>query len=208
MAAMTNASASAERTSVFRVVVLASGRGSNLEALIRARDDGRLPIDLVAVFSDKAKAVALDIARAAGIAAQFVNPRDFDSREAFDQALFAAVDLHAPDLIVLAGFMRILSPSVVAPRAGYMINIHPSLLPKYPGLHTHQRALDAGDTEHGATVHYVIPDLDAGPIVAQTRIPVLPGDTPDSLAARLLPNEHALLVSAVAGLAANSICPG
>lgn len=189
---------------MFRVVVLASGRGSNLEALIRARDDGRLPVDLVAVFSDKAKAGALDIARTAGIPAQYLNPRDFVNREAFDQALFAAVDAYAPDLIVLAGFMRILSPSVVAPRAGYMINIHPSLLPKYPGLHTHQRALDAGDTEHGATVHYVIPDLDAGPILAQTRIPIVPGDTPESLATRLLPNEHALLVNVVAALAASS----
>lgn len=189
---------------MFRVVVLASGRGSNLEALIRARDEGHLPIDLVAVFSDKAKAGALEIARAAGIAAQFVNPREFVSREAFDEALFAAVDEHAPDLIVLAGFMRILSPGVVAPRAHRMINIHPSLLPKYPGLHTHQRALDAGDQEHGASVHYVIPDLDAGPILAQTRIPILPGDTAETLAARLLPNEHALLVSVVSALAAGS----
>ncbi|AVP99641.1 phosphoribosylglycinamide formyltransferase [Ahniella affigens] len=189
---------------MFRVVVLASGRGSNLEALIRARAAGLLPINLVAVFSDRAKAGALEIARAAGITAQFVNPRDFDSREAFDQAMFAAVDGHAPDLIVLAGFMRILSPSVVALRAGRMINIHPSLLPKYPGLHTHQRALDAGDVEHGASVHYVIPDLDAGPILAQTRIPIVPGDSPESLAARLLPKEHALLVSVVADLAAQA----
>lgn len=187
---------------MFRVVVLASGRGSNLEALIRARAAGLLAIDLVAVFSDKAQAGALDIARAAGIPACFINPREFVSREAFDQALFAAVDAEQPDLIVLAGFMRILSPAVVAPRAGRMINIHPSLLPKYPGLHTHRRALDAGDLEHGATVHYVIPDLDAGPVIAQARIAIMPGDTPETLAERLLPEEHALLIRAVQELAA------
>lgn len=188
----------------FRIVVLASGRGSNLAALIRAINDGIVPADIVGVFSDKPAAGALAIAEAAGIPAHAVAPKSFADRTTFDDALFAAVEKMAPDLIVLAGFMRILSSSVVARHAGRMINIHPSLLPKYPGLDTHQRAIDAGDTEHGASVHWVIPELDAGSVIDQVRLGVLPDDTASTLAARLLPLEHELLVRVVARLARSS----
>lgn len=183
--------------------MLASGRGSNLKALLDACRDGRLAAGIVAVFSDRADAGALAIARDAGIPAIHLAPKAFADRQAYDEALFSAVDNTRPDLIVLAGFMRILSPGVVAARAGRIVNIHPSLLPKYPGLHTHRRAIAAGDAEHGATVHWVIPDLDAGPPIAQVRLPILPGDTPETLAGRLLPLEHALLVETVAGIAAD-----
>lgn len=178
-----------------RIAVLASGRGSNLKALIDAIASGELAAEIVGVFSDKAGSGALTIAREHGLVACFLDPKSFASRAEFDRALFAAVDAKRPELIVLAGFMRVLSDEVVAPRSARMINIHPSLLPKYPGLHTHRRALEAGDAEHGATVHYVIPALDAGPVIAQTRIAIEAGDTPESLAAKLLPKEHALLVS-------------
>ena len=185
----------------FRLAVLASGRGSNLKALLDAIAAGTLAAEVVGVFSDKRSAGALEIARSAGIPVQCFSPRDFPDRASFDRALFAAVDACAPDLIVLAGFMRILSPDVVAARPGRLINIHPSLLPKYPGLHTHQRALEAGDAEHGATVHWVTADLDAGPAIAQARLSIGPEDTADTLAARLLPLEHELLVRVVSGLA-------
>jgi phosphoribosylglycinamide formyltransferase-1 len=182
---------------MLRVAVLASGRGSNLRALVDAIGRGELAACIVGVFSDKAASGALALAREAGIAAMHVDPKAFPSRLDFDRALFEHVDASGADLIVCAGFMRILSPEVVAPRVARMINIHPSLLPNYPGLHTHQRALDAGDREHGASVHVMIPALDAGPVIAQTRIAIAPGDTAESLAARLLPKEHALLVQVV-----------
>jgi len=189
----------------FRIVVLASGRGSNLAALIRATQDGTVPADIAGVFSDKRSAGALAIAEAAGIPAFAFAPKSYADRAAFDDALFAAVDAMAPDLIVLAGFMRILSPAVVARHAGRMINIHPSLLPKYPGLDTHRRAIDAGDSEHGASVHWVIPELDAGAVIDQVRLRIDSDDTPESLAARLLPLEHALLVRSVAALASGEL---
>ena len=182
---------------MLRVAVLASGRGSNLHALVDAIGRGELDAGIVGVFSDKAGAGALVHAREAGLAATHVDPKTFASRADFDRALFERVDASEADLIVCAGFMRILSPEVVAPRVARMINIHPSLLPKYPGLHTHQRALDAGDHEHGASVHVVIPALDAGPVIAQTRLAIAPEDTAESLAARLLPQEHRLLVQVV-----------
>lgn len=182
---------------MLRIAVLASGRGSNLRALVDAIGRGELTARIVGVFSDKASSGALALAREAGIAAMHVDPKAFRSRLDFDRALFDHVDASGADLIVCAGFMRILSPEVVAPRVARMINIHPSLLPNYPGLHTHQRALDAGDREHGASVHVVISALDAGPVIAQTRIAIAPGDTAESLAARLLPKEHALLVQVV-----------
>lgn len=182
---------------MLRVAVLASGRGSNLRALVDAIGRGELAARIVGVFSDKAASGALALAREAGIAAIHVDPKAFPSRLDFDRALFEHVDASGADLIVCAGFMRILSPEVVAPRVARMINIHPSLLPNYPGLHTHQRALDAGDHDHGASVHVVIPALDAGPVIAQTRIAIAPGDTAESLAARLLPKEHGLLVQVV-----------
>jgi phosphoribosylglycinamide formyltransferase 1 len=179
-----------------RVAVLASGRGSNLQALIDARARG-LAIALVGVFSDRAEAQALARARAAGIHARALAPKSFATRAAFDAALFAAVDAIQPQLIVCAGYMRILDDSVVAARAGRMINIHPSLLPRHRGLRTHDAVLAAGEREHGASVHFVTPELDGGPVIAQARIEVRDGDSPATLAQRLLPLEHALLIATV-----------
>lgn len=188
-----------------RIVVLASGRGSNLEALIDAQRDARLPISIAAVLSDKADARALEVARAADIAAIHVDPRAFGSRREFDDALFAAIAGARPELIVLAGFMRIIDPAAFAPWLGRIINIHPSLLPRYPGLHTHRRALEAGDHLHGASVHFVTAELDGGPVLGQTRLEIRPDDTPQSLAERLLPQEHRLLVACVGLLASGRI---
>ncbi|MBS0462484.1 MAG: phosphoribosylglycinamide formyltransferase [Proteobacteria bacterium] len=187
----------------FRVAVLASGRGSNLQALLDAAPTRGFAI--VGVFSDHADAPALARARAAGVPAIARDPKAFATREAFDTALFDAIDAVMPDLVVCAGYLRILSDAAVLRHAGRIVNIHPSLLPKYPGLRTHARALAAGDTEHGASVHYVIPALDAGPLIAQARLPILPGDTPTTLAERLLPREHRLLVEAVTWIAAGRI---
>ncbi|HEY8010882.1 MAG TPA: phosphoribosylglycinamide formyltransferase [Rudaea sp.] len=188
-----------------RVVVLASGRGSNFAALLAAQQRGELPIDIRALLSDKATAPALDIARDAGIDAIALRPRDHADRAAFDQALFArVVDFH-PDLVVLAGYMRVIDAAVVDAWRGRMINIHPSLLPQYPGLHTHQRALDANDVMHGASVHFVTAELDGGPVIAQAQLPILAGDNADSLAARLLPLEHRLLIVTVKLLAQGKI---
>jgi phosphoribosylglycinamide formyltransferase-1 len=184
-----------------RVVVLASGRGSNLQALIAAADSGDLPIRLAGVFSDRADARALGHARAAGIPAHHVDPRAFPDRAAYDNALFARVAEARPDLVVLAGFMRILDPHAFAPWVGRIINIHPSLLPKYPGLHTHRRAIEAGDALHGSCVHFVSAELDGGPRLACVEIGIDPGDTPASLAERLLPHEHRLIVASVGLLA-------
>jgi phosphoribosylglycinamide formyltransferase 1 len=191
--------------SPLRLVVLASGRGSNLAAILAACAAGELAAEVVAVFSDKAKAGALTIAHHANIPTRILKPGGFASRLEYDRKLFDEVDLYGPDLIVCAGFMRVLSAEMVAPRTQKLINIHPSLLPKYAGLHTHQRALESGDTEHGASVHFVIPALDAGPVIAQTRIPVLPADTSETLAARLLPAEHRLLVATIALYAARRV---
>ena len=186
-----------------RIAVLASGRGSNLKALVDAQREGRLGAEVVVVASDKRRAGALQIAAEAGIDTVALSPRDFDSRRAFDLALFARVAGYQPDLIVLAGYMRIVDPAALVAWTGRIINIHPSLLPKYPGLDTHQRAIAAGDAEHGASVHYVTAELDAGKVIAQTRLSIHPTDTPETLAARLLPMEHQLLVTAVASIAAN-----
>ena len=194
--------ASPEPSRPLRVAVFASGRGSNFAALIKAQVRDELSIDIVALFSDRSTAPALELARAAGIEAIALKPRDYASRADFDRAIFDRAAQLTPDLIVLAGFMRIIDPAVVAPWVGRMINIHPSLLPKYPGLHTHARALEAGDAEHGSSVHYVTAELDGGPVVAQASLPIINGDTPESLAARLLPLEHRLLVATV-GLIAN-----
>ena len=178
-----------------RVVVFASGRGSNFAALVQAQRRGELPVDIAGLLCDKAAAPALALARAAGIEAVALSPRDYASREDFDRAMFARAARLAPDLIVLAGYMRIIAPAVVEAWRGRMINTHPSLLPKYPGLHTHQRAIDAGDAEHGSSVHFVTAELDGGPVIAQAGLPILPGDTAETLAARLLPLEHRLLVA-------------
>jgi len=179
-----------------RVAVLLSGRGSNLGALIAAAREDR-SYRLVGAFADKPEAPGLALARAAGIPTQVCVPKDYVDKAAFEAALFAAVAASGADLVVLAGFMRVLGAESVEAWRGRMINIHPSLLPKHQGLHTHARALAAGDAEHGASVHFVTPVLDDGPVLMQVRIPVLPDDTAESLAARLLPQEHRLLVAAV-----------
>jgi phosphoribosylglycinamide formyltransferase-1 len=189
----------------FSLVVLCSGRGSNLQALIDASRAGALPARIAAVCSDKPDCAALIRAREAGIATYALRPRGFPDRASFDRALFDEVARFQPDLVVLAGYMRIIDPAVVGAWPGRMINIHPSLLPKYPGLHTHQRAIDAGDAEHGSSVHYVTAELDGGPVIAQARLPVLAGDTADALAERLLPLEHDLLTATVRAIAEGHI---
>lgn len=173
-----------------RVVVLVSGRGSNLKAIAAQADAGALPISIEAVVSDRADAGALDWARVNHIAGAALSPREYVDREAYGRALGDLVASYQPQLVLLAGFMRILSDEFVLRFAGKMLNIHPSLLPRYPGLHTHRRALAAGDREHGASVHFVTPELDGGPVVLQARVPVLPGDDEDTLAARVLRQEH------------------
>jgi len=189
----------------FPVAVLASGRGSNLAALIDARDAGTLPIKLTLVAGDKADAPALRNAEAHGIPTFALDPKTFASRREFDEALFANVAASGAQLVVLAGYMRILDPAVTAQWTGRMINIHPSLLPKYRGLHTHRRALKAGDPEHGTSVHFVSAELDGGPVIAQARIAIHPGDTEDALAARLLSQEHRLLTACVGAIARGEV---
>lgn len=181
--------------------MLASGRGSNLRALLDAIADGRLPAQVVGVFSDKPRCGAIAIAHDAGLHAVALKPRDYADRAAHDEALFSAVAGVQPDLIVCAGYLRIITDATVRRFEDRMINLHPSLLPRHPGLDTHARVLAAGETEHGASVHAVIPALDAGPVLAQVRLPVQPGDTPESLAERLSPREHALLVACVTAVA-------
>lgn len=178
-----------------RVALLASGRGSHFASLAAAARAGDLPIELVGVFSDKAGAPVLQRAAESGVGAQLFEPRRYADRDAHERALFEAVDATSPDLIVCAGYMRILGAGIVARFAGRMINIHPSLLPRHKGLHTHQQALDAGDAEHGASVHFVNAELDGGAVIAQARVPVLPGDDAAALAARVLAVEHPLLVA-------------
>lgn len=172
-----------------RVVVLISGEGTNLQALIDAAASGA-PFEVVAVFSDRADARGLERARAAGIEAHHLDPREYADRAAFDAALADAIDEHAPGLIVLAGFMRILSPAFVTRFADRLLNIHPSLLPKFKGLHTHRRVLAEGETAHGATVHLVTPELDDGPPIMQYHIGVRPDDDEDTLAARVHEGEY------------------
>jgi len=181
------------------LAVLASGRGSNLQALLDAITAGALGARIVGVFSDKPACGAIAIARGRGLHAVAIRPRDCADRAAHDEALFSEIAAVQPDLIVCAGYMRIIGAASVRRFEGRMINLHPSLLPKYPGLDTHARAIAAGDREHGASVHAVVAELDAGPLLAQVRFAVLPGDDAAALARRLLPREHALLV-ATAGL--------
>ena len=180
-----------------RIAILASGAGTNLQALIDAIATGALDADIVGVFSDRPKSLALQRARDAGLPATALSPKSFDSRAAFDAAFFAAVDEAQADLIVCAGYMRLIAAAEVEARPGRMINLHPSLLPAFKGLHTHQQALDAGVVEHGASVHVVTADLDGGPVIAQARVPVRPGDDADILAARVREVEHPLLVEVV-----------
>lgn len=185
--------------------MLASGRGSNLQALLDAIARGALAARVVGVFSDKADAAALQHARAAGIPAQAIDPRAFRNRLAFDAAFFAAVDAVQPDLIVCAGYMRLISEAAVDTHRGRLVNIHPSLLPAFKGLRTHAQALAAGVAEHGASVHFVTPDLDGGPVITQARVPVLPADDAETLARRVLAREHPLLVATIALLAQGRI---
>ena len=180
-----------------RIVVLLSGRGSNLEAIAQRCADESWPARVVAVLSNRADAPGLACAGAQGLATQALDHRAHASRGDFDTALAAAIDAHEPDLVVLAGFMRILGDGFVRRYAGRMLNIHPSLLPAFPGLHTHRRAIEAGCQVAGATVHFVTPELDHGPIVAQAVVPVKADDTPESLADRVLAAEHALYPLAV-----------
>ena len=179
------------------IVILISGRGSNMEAIVRAQQAEAWPARIAAVISNKPDAKGLEFAQRHGIPTAVVPSKEFPTRDAFDAALQATIDRFEPDLVVLAGFMRILTAPFVEHYAGRMLNIHPSLLPLFPGLHTHRQALDAGVAEHGATVHFVTAELDHGPAVIQARIPVLPGDTEDSLAERLLAEEHVIYPKAV-----------
>lgn len=179
---------------MIRAVVLISGRGSNLEALLQAR---LAQVRFAAVISNNPEAGGLAIAASFGIATAVVNHRAYAGREAFDQALAAEIDRHAPDLVILAGFMRVLSEGFVRHYSGRMINIHPALLPAFPGLHTHRRALEAGVKLHGCTVHFVTPEVDVGPIIVQAAVPVLPDDSEARLAARVLAQEHRIFPLAV-----------
>ncbi len=173
------------------IVVLISGRGSNMEAIL----DAGLPVS--AVISNVAAAKGLEVARRRGVATGVLSHKDFASREAFDDALAQAIDSYSPRLVALAGFMRVLTPAFVSRFAGRLMNIHPSLLPAFPGLDTHSRALAAGVKLHGCTVHFVTADLDHGPIVIQAAVPVLPGDTAQTLAARVLAQEHRVYPRAI-----------
>lgn len=179
------------------IVILISGRGSNMEAIVRACAEQAWPARIAAVLSNRPDAPGLKFAAAQGIPVGVVDHRQYPDRASFDKALANAIDAHVPDLVVLAGFMRILTPEFVEHYAGRMMNIHPSLLPSFPGLHTHQQALEAGVKVHGASVHFVTAALDHGPIVLQAVIEVGPEDTPQTLAARLLPCEHQIYPRAV-----------
>lgn len=179
------------------IVILISGRGSNMEAVVRAAKAEQWPARIAAVISNWADAQGLVFAAEHGIATAVVANKDYASRAEFDAALQLVIDGFAPDLVVLAGFMRILTEPFVEHYAGRMLNIHPSLLPLFPGMATHRQALEAGVTEHGATVHFVTAELDHGPAVASATVPVLPGDTEDSLSARVLVQEHLLYPRAI-----------
>ena len=179
------------------IVILISGRGSNMEALIAARDAGNLPVNIVAVISNRPDAAGLETAARAGIVGHYIDHKAFAGRKAFDAALAECIDGFAPDLVVLAGFMRILSEGFVRHYEGRLMNIHPSLLPSFPGLHTHQRALDEGVRIHGCTVHFVTPTLDHGPVIIQAAVPVLDNDDEASLAIRVLRQEHQVYPQAV-----------
>ncbi|MFT7300764.1 MAG: phosphoribosylglycinamide formyltransferase-1 [Porticoccus sp.] len=186
-----------------RLVVLISGSGSNLQAFIDASKDGNLNADIVGVISNKADVLGLQRAQDAGISNEILDHRAFLSRAHFDAELGDHVSSYQPDLVILAGFMRILTPDFVSRFAGHIMNIHPSLLPKYPGLHTHQRAIDAGDKKGGTTVHFVTSDMDGGPAIVQAEVPIMDDDTADLLASRVLVQEHQIYP-----LAARWFCEG
>ncbi len=183
------------------LVVLISGSGSNLQAIIDAAQQD-MPVEIKAVISHRAEAYGLERARAAGIPTHHIDHKGFDGREAFDAALMACIDQYQPGLVVLAGFMRILTDGFVEHYAGRLINIHPSLLPKYKGTNTHARAIEADDAEAGCSVHLVTAELDSGPILLQASVPILDGDTPEALAARVLEQEHRIYPEAIRRFAA------
>lgn len=187
----------AASTPSLRLVVLISGNGSNLQAIIDDIDNNSLPAQIVAVISNKPDAYGLERAKKAGIEQQILSHKDFDSREHYDLALKELIDQYQPDLIILAGFMRILSNEFVHHYLNKMMNIHPSLLPKYKGLNTHQRVLDAGDKEHGCSVHFVTPELDDGPVILQAKITVDDNDTAESLAKKIHQQEHIIYPKAI-----------
>lgn len=186
------------------IVVLISGSGSNLQAIIDAANRD-LPVTIRAVISNRADAYGLVRASKAGIATEVLDHTQFPDRESYDAALQQLIDSHAPQLVVLAGFMRILSDGFVRHYEGRLMNIHPSLLPKYRGLNTHARAIEAGDREAGCTVHFVTPELDAGPTILQARVPILPDDSPETLAARVLEQEHRIYPEAIRRFAEGEI---
>lgn len=173
-----------------RIVVLISGSGTNLQAIIDACKLADFPGDVVGVISNKSEAYGLVRAKESDIPTQVISHKDYDSRENYDKSLIQCIDSYKPDLVVLAGFMRILTPEFVQHYAGNLLNIHPSLLPKYQGLNTHQRAIDAGDKEHGVSVHYVTEELDGGPVILQAKVPVFEGDTAEEVAGRVHEQEH------------------
>jgi phosphoribosylglycinamide formyltransferase-1 len=186
-----------------QLVVLISGSGSNLQAFIDASEQGHLNADIVGVISNKAGVKGLERAAKANIANEVIDHRDFPDRDSFDSELANRIESYQPDLVILAGFMRILTPGFVDRFSGRIMNIHPSLLPNYPGLHTHQRAIDAGDTKAGATVHFVTSELDGGPAIIQAEVPILADDDADTLASRVLIQEHIIYP-----LAAQWFCEG
>lgn len=188
-----------------KLLVLISGNGSNLQAIIDACASKHIDAEIIGVISNVPSAFGLERAQRAGIATAVVDHKTFASRAEFDTALLRCMQTFDADLVVLAGFMRILNAELVNAYAGRMLNIHPSLLPKYPGLHTHQRALDAGDAEHGCTVHFVTADLDGGPLIAQSRCAIVTGDDAASLAQRVHPLEHRLYATVIAWYAAGRL---
>jgi phosphoribosylglycinamide formyltransferase 1 len=184
-----------------RVAVLISGTGSNMQALVKAAQNPDYPAQIALVLANKADAKGLVFAQEHGIPTAVVSHKDYADRETFEHAIQTELEVHAIEIVCLAGFMRVLTPWLISRWDGRMLNIHPSLLPEFKGLHTHKRALEAGVKEHGCTVHYVVPELDAGPIILQSRVPVLDGDTEETLAARVLKEEHKIYAESLKYLA-------
>lgn len=193
-------------TGKLRLVVLISGRGSNLQAILDQAASGELPVAITAVISNRPGVQGLERARQAGVTALELDHKLFPDRPTFEVALIELIDRHQPDLVILAGFMRVLTSGFTEHYRGRLLNIHPSLLPKFRGLHTHERAIAAGEIEHGASIHFVTAELDGGPVIVQARVPVLPDDDPDRLAARVLEQEHRLYPKAIHWFAEGRLC--
>ena len=196
---------SGQHVPVAAVVILISGRGANLQAIIDQVGTGQLALDIRSVISNRPDAPGLQRARDAGLATLVIDQREYADRSQFDAALMQAIDPHAPRLVILAGFMRILGDAFIRHYAGRLINIHPSLLPAFKGLNTHARALEAGVKQHGASVHFVTPEVDGGPVIAQATVPVLAGDTPETLAERVLGVEQRIYPMAIQWLVAGRV---